>query len=227
MKGMILNDPVIPIHWGAEQKGMQSSDIEVLGLTTCEMIWLKARDDAIKHADELFKLGLHKSLINRILEPWMSITIVVSGTEWENLFELRVHPDAERHFQKIAGMMKQSIAESEPQKLSEGEWHLPYITKDERENIDAWMTDLHLPFSRIQALKEASVGRACRVSYLTHDGKRDMIEDIKLCEKLMIAKPSHLSPFEHIATPADIGHRSGNFIGFKQFRKEIVDSEVR
>ena len=72
----------------------------------------------------------------------------------------------------------------------------------------------------VEDLKKISVARCARVSYLTHDGVRNVQEDINLYEKLINAIPPHDSPLEHVATPCSKG--SGNFKGWKQFRHEIL-----
>ena len=53
-----------------------------------------------------------------------------------------------------------------------------------------------------QIKREISVARCARVSYLTHDGKRDIAKDIQLHDRLANQNPPHASPFEHICTPA-------------------------
>lgn len=50
------------------------------------------REIAIKVVDcaiLLFALGVSKQIVNRLLEPFMWHTVLISGTEWENFFELR------------------------------------------------------------------------------------------------------------------------------------------
>lgn len=51
--------------------------------------WLKARDKAIECATHLNNMGVTKQLCNRLLEPFMWHTVLISGTEWDNFFELR------------------------------------------------------------------------------------------------------------------------------------------
>src|SRR5206468_3452412 len=106
---------------------------------------------------------------------------VVSATEWENFFELRIHEDAEVHFQKLATLMKGSIDKSTPRVIVDGEWHLPFISGEEKGEI--WSKYADAP----EVLKKVSAGRCARVSYLTHDGKRDFDEDVKLFEKMAMA----------------------------------------
>jgi hypothetical protein len=46
-------------------------------------------------------------------------------------------------------------------------------------------------------MAQISAGRCARVSYLTHEGRRDPVADIELCERLLQA--GHMSPAEHPA----------------------------
>lgn len=230
MKYMILNDPVIPIKWGREQKGMQSGD-EVDDPRSCEQTWLKARDKAVEAVDKLANLGLHKSLCNRITEPWMNITVLVSSTDWRNFFNLRCHKDAEVHMQKIAGLMRDAFEQSVPQKLKVGEWHLPYI--DIAVDVQAVSANRHLFGDRhlMDVLPKISAGRCARLSYLTHEDKRDIMEDYRLYSRLAEravgdSNPRHLSPTEHPAQVMEYAAWEGNFCGFKQLRKMIVPSRV-
>lgn len=115
-------------------------------------------------------------------------TGIISATEWANFFALRVHPDAQPEFQKLARQMLLVYTHHEPTPVGYGKWHLPLIFED----------DLGLP---IETLKKVSAGRCARVSYLTHDGKRDIEADVELADRLSGNKPGHMSPFEHVATP--------------------------
>ena len=121
MREQIINDPVIPLVFGSEQKGMQTG-CEVDDPKAALECWLNARDVALERADWLHCYGVHKSIVNRIVEPWMWITVVMSATEWKNFFRLRCHPDAEIHFQKIAGMIRDLLEASTPTPLAAWEW---------------------------------------------------------------------------------------------------------
>jgi hypothetical protein len=245
MSERIENDPVVPIEWGTEQKGMVAgqplSDPNLLAFA--EKIWLEARNDAVKHANRLHNLGatfnkeypelalskydevkIHKSLPNRLTEPWMWITVVMTSTEWNNLFRQRVHPDAEPHFQKIAGMMKAVILRDDNiQELEEGEWHLPYFDfETEIANIDQAIENELLPrLELLEYAKRISVARCARVSYVQHGEKaRNVVADARLWDRLLIGSGlGHFSPFGHVAEACTTLERSGPFVGFKQFRK--------
>src|SRR5690606_8845131 len=113
----IKENPFIPIAWQKEHSGMQgreyfnSSEAEIL-----RMKWLRARDRAIESAldlaaglfdaNEVFEydeegelivlqtgIGVTKQLVNRLLEPFMWTTMLVTGNlkdgGWDNFFELR------------------------------------------------------------------------------------------------------------------------------------------
>lgn len=212
----VEKDPVLPVWWGKNQSGMQAKD-ELCGdaRDDAESEWLYARDDAVGRAKELLRLGLHKQIANRLLEPWMWITVLVSATEWQNFFALRCHPDAQPEIQKIAYMMAEARAESSPADRTEIGWlHLPLVIgRDESELLAAGYS--------LDDLKKISVGRCARVSYLTHEGTRDPQKDIELHDRL--AGSGHWSPFEHVAEGMGCRSQIGNFRGWEQYRKTFAD----
>jgi hypothetical protein len=99
---------------------------------------------------------------------------------------------------------------SEPLAIEAGRWHLPLVQDDERALPD-------------ELLCKLSVARCARVSYLTHDGRRDHDRDLELYERLLGGGANgHWSPFEHVATPsAQRSARSANFTGWEQYRKRF------
>ena len=200
MMSNIIGHPVIPIHWGANQKGMQAfQELSPESQSNCEEIWLDALEKMLVSVQALMAEGLHKQIANRLLEPWMHITVIHSATDWQNFFKLRCHGMAEPHMQALAMEMKASYEFSTP---VEREWHRP-------------LTGFHGDEELTQAeLRLVSVARCARVSYLTHDGVRDVQADLKLAETLRTN--GHFSPWEHVAHAAD--GRWGNFKGWKQLR---------
>jgi thymidylate synthase ThyX len=192
-------DPFIPVHWGKNQKGMQA-DEELMPVTTgrARDIWQEARYNAISGAKALLELGVHKQITNRLLEPFMWHTVIVTATEWSNFFHLRDNKMAQPEIQKAAGMMSELYRASRPQLLSPRRWHLPFTVTDDFVPQPADEEGDKLRLSAEELIR-ASVGRAARVSYLTHDGKRDVQADIKLAESLL--KNGHMAPWEHVARP--------------------------
>jgi len=203
----VLQNPAMPVEWGVNKPGMSASEVLTPQLAEeAKAGWLRARDSAVEHVRSLQQLNVHKQVINRIMEPFMWHTVIVTATEWDNFFSLRLAENAQPEIRIAAQHMRAAIDASKPTPIALGEWHLPLVQDDERS----------LP---IEQLKKVSAARCARVSYLTHDGKRDIEKDIELCERLWSDR--HLSPFEHVATPSsDVGFHA-NFRGWVQMRKEI------
>lgn len=210
MINMVETDPVVPIKWGAEQKGMKTGDsIPESLIPEAIETWLWARDQAVIAATRLGSLGVHKSLCNRVLEPFSWIKVVITATEWNNFFKQRDHGDAEIHFQLLAKEIRKLIKESTPKYT---DWHLPYIQDDDR------------AIAEIHYLKYVSVARCAYVSYFKPGAStKDISYDYsKALELTQGSGFGHWSPFGHVAQASiDRTHRSGPFIGWSQFRKEF------
>ncbi len=224
MRQKALETPAIPLSWPNEQKGMQGgAELPQTSQITAELHWLDARDKAVETADKLHKIGVHKSVINRLLEPFLPHTIIVSATDWQGFWDQRCHPDAQPEIRVAAEAMKSAYDASKPEHLAWGDFHLPYITDEERAEFPLRGSELgedyfsakNLP--KISPLLKISAARSARVSYLTHDGKRDIQKDIELYERLAFHVPAHASPLEHPARVSYHNHR-GNFSGFAQLR---------
>jgi 5-methylcytosine-specific restriction endonuclease McrA len=203
----VLKDPAVPLEWGKNKAGMSASDVlSADHAQEAERVWLSARDAAVGHAQRLLDLHVHKQELNRLLEPFLWHTVIVSATEWQNFFELRCAPNAQPEIRAAALLMLEAMNASVPQALDYGEWHTPLLQPDEK--------DLDPEIAR-----RISAARCARVSYLTHEGLREVERDLELYDRLRADR--HLSPFEHVATPAPDGAFHGNFRGWVQFRRAI------
>lgn len=203
----VQSDPVFPVEWGKNKKGMSADEvINDDEQTRARELWLQARDAALTYAKQLSELHVHKQIVNRILEPFMWHTVIVTSTEWQNFFDLRCAPAAQPEIRTAAVLMRDVYEAGKPETVGLGEWHLPLVQPDER-SLD------------IETQKKISAARCARVSYLTHDGTRSIDADITLYDRLKSEK--HLSPFEHVATPANDADFHANFRGWIQMRKEI------
>jgi thymidylate synthase ThyX len=194
-------------------------------------LWSRGAEEAALVAKALATMGAAKQDVNRVLEPYSHITVVVTATEFDNFFGLRLHKDAMPEIRELARDMWDVSRLSKPKMLLPGEWHLPFVGVggkgyDYYDSID-------------QAIK-ISVARCARTSYELHDtGKRSTVEeDLKLYDKLKAS--GHWSPFEHQATP-DKPRSAGisdwtngwwhedehaNFIGWRQYRKMMPGEAV-
>ncbi len=203
----VLENPAMPVEWGLNKPGMSASEaLTQEQADEARAQWLRARDSAVEHVRNLQKFNVHKQVVNRLLEPFLWHTVILSGTEWDNFFNLRISANAQPEIRVAAERIRDAMNASVPSRVGYDEWHLPLVQEDER----------HLP---IDLLKKISAARCARVSYLTHDGKRDIEKDVELCERLMSDR--HLSPFEHVATPSEDAAFHANFRGWIQMRAAI------
>lgn len=237
MLSQVWNDPATPLHFGSNQSGMQAK-AELTGWKrwAAEKVWRIAGKAACCFAWAGMKLGLHKQVANRILEPWQWIHVVLTSTEWSNFFELRDHSDAQPEIQALAKAVRKAMHESCPKALTPGQWHLPYVTQNDWNNLRATCSSVEEIVAKALSI---SAARCCRVSYLKHDGTTSSIdEDLTLCDRLAGSRPIHASPFEHQGTPdkpkyvaggtTQVGwahpELHGNFKGWIQHRKMLEQS---
>lgn len=212
---MVLDNPAAPVWWGKNQPGMQAKEeLSSWRLWVAKKVWTLASYFAVFFAWLLSKVDLHKQISNRILEPWFYMQTIVTATEFDNFYALRRHKDAQPEIKALADAMWESHNKSSPKLLKQGQWHLPYIKDSDEMTNDPIV------------LAKYCTARCCRVSYLNHDGtKPDGKKDLALHDRLLA--DGHMSPFEHAATPLfDPQEQSGNFKGWKQYRKFIFDEEV-
>ena len=183
-------DPAMPLSWPQERPGMQGGgDLHGVQLTWAQDAWRRSINDTRDAVNRLTNVGLHKSVTNRLLEPFMWHTVVVTATDWFGFFNQRCSPLAQPEIRAAAEAMRDAFTESQPRELVQGDWHLPYLHEDERDAMEPEM-----------AIK-VSAARCARVSYLTQNGVRDHEEDVRLYDKLVGASPMHASPLEHVCTP--------------------------
>jgi thymidylate synthase ThyX len=203
----ITIEPAMPHVWGLNQKGMQATvEASEAQREEGEQVWLAALDYAVQHARKLQELGFHKQIVNRILEPFAHMTVIVTGTEWDNFFALRAHPAAQPEFQILANKMLAAYKQNRPTPIDKDGWHIPFGDR------------MPEGITTEQRLKIATA-RCARVSYLTFEGEIKPEKDYELHDALL--KDGHMSPFEHCATALDSGKQSGNFRGWLQYRKQL------
>lgn len=247
---LIRENTAMPIHWGKNQPGMSAKEEcnELVGSSahafgaSREGAWNHARDKAIIMAEAFDEAGYHKQIVNRILEPYSHIKVVVTSTEWNNWFGLRKHPDAMPEICELARKMDLCRKSSTAVQLQPGEWHVPYYKdgywKPFMYNADTDDPNAGIGCTLHQAL---CISSSCcaQVSYRRLD---DSVEKAtEMYERLVTMKPVHASPFEHQATPVGefenwsdgITHVdrsgnwwSGNFKNWIQHRQLILDNVI-
>lgn len=220
MLEQVRRDIAMPTYWGKNQPGMQAfEEVDDQTKEEAKRIWVDAASAALMYAKQMHELGVHKQTVNRILEPFMYISVIVTASSFQNFFDLRLHKDAQPEIKDLAFAMQEALITADPvRRINDNSkvanWHLPYVSQAEREAEND-------PYQ----LAKISAARCARVSYLTHDGRTpDISEDLKLYDRLVGSKPIHASPVEHQAYPQATGSR--NFDGWYQFR-EIVEKQLR
>ena len=251
----VIDDPVRPLFWGRNRPGMQAME-ELTGnaLIEAQTEYDRAMQSAIDHAQRLAEIGVHKQHVNRIIEPYSHINVLVSATDWSNFYALRRHPDAQPEIRALADAMWEAEQRSVPVLLQPGEWHLPFVdVKAEMRNVFSYLTSLYNEGSITaesmlnlygKTMLKMSAARCARLSYMTHDLRSPTVaEDVALFDRLTAHTPLHASPTEHQATPdtchcgtyppgfkSDIWWKHpdehGNFVGWRQHRKMLAGESV-
>lgn len=87
----VENTPFVPMAWMENHKGMQGDSYitDPEKIQELEDEWHYAKNSAIENAQSLFDKGVTKQIVNRLLEPFMYHTVLITATEWENFFYLR------------------------------------------------------------------------------------------------------------------------------------------
>lgn len=222
MISLVWNNPAEPHHWGKNQSGMQARE-ELKGRkqSFAKTIWRMGGKTACIFAWILSKVGVHKQIANRVLEPWSHIKVIVTSTEWDNFFTLRDHPDAQPEIHILAKDMREKYDANKPRLLLNDQWHLPYIDDYIVENNEQrfYINDERITLEQAQKI---SASLCAQVSYRLVDSSLD--KAVKIFDRLITSKPLHASPMEHQATPLDSAHQSsGNFRGWLQFRQTLND----
>lgn len=269
MVNNILADPAMPLHWGKNQKGMQAHeenrdadgnylpvrvyqndneddpDEETNGAhytrrsMVPQLAWKAALYCAVHVVKAFDRAGYHKQIVNRLLEPFMHIRVIVTATDWDNMFTQRIHPDAQPEFQVLAKAIKTAMLGSNPvhwspqyeDDLGERYHHLPYILPEDKTFIRKWSADAWALMEEYEqraydmdaevfygcTLMKVCAARCARVSYRLHDGTvPDISDDLRLATDL--TNNGHWSPFEHAAVPCGCPGYHYNLHGFVNFR---------
>jgi hypothetical protein len=209
----VKQNPYIP-EFRERVKGMGGGQpLKGAARTRAQGAWLDARDAAVEAATALLKVA--KDDANRVLEPFVWHTAIVSATDWDNFFNLRDHEAAALPMQRIARLMKEAMWASTPRHVGYGEWHLPLVDPFEADLANLW--------SDFGAT--VSAGRCARSSYSNHMDPESPNDSHARWEKL--SQAGHWSPGEHPAecVPEDT-ENLGNFRGWQQLRKHYVGEDV-
>ena len=204
----VFENPVVPVAFKKNKRGMQGGEeLREDELIKAKSQWLKASKHAYEAAKELVEqCNVHKEVANRILEPFMTIDVVITSTQWDNFLKLRCAEDSQPEIQSFANQVKEALNNSTP---CNTRLHAPFVSQKER----AELSD--------EKIMLVSSARCARVSYKNHDGTQCNVEkDLDLAQRLLDSR--HLSPFEHCAKAGIFGTQFyANFRGWKSYRNEF------
>jgi len=232
MMDLLDTQLAVPCYWGKNQPGMSARE-EITEIARAETTWKFAAQTAKEFSKALLDLGLHKQIANRVTEPFQTIKVVLTATEFDNWFELRAHPDAQPEINKLAQEMQTALAESTPLEILPHDWHVPYVDR-------VWQNGqiyYQVAGEHCQITQARMVSASCcaQVSYRRLD--HSLNKALSIAKKLVAGRPWHASPFEHQAKPmlstlqphiweAGMTHQdhhgnfwSGNFKGWIQHRQ--------
>ena len=252
----VRNDPAVPTHWGKNQSGMQAKEelsgeneygYDLKGLLKAR--WHESAKFQASFAQEFSDHGLHKQVVNRILEPFQLMKTVVTSTEFENFFWLRKHEDAQPEIKELAERMYEQLEWNKllTVELDVGDWHTPYYEAGywfkEHQDTLGWYDKNGVSLEDALAISSSC---CAQVSYRLLD---DSIEKARMIyQRLVESEPVHASPFEHCASPmkytefCDIENGwedgvthmdkdgnmwSGNFQSYIQYRQLIPNNVKR
>lgn len=196
----VLDDPYVPWRWPVNGKGMVPKEY-VTDHPEARNAWARALQEAAERHEEMERLGVHKEITNRLLEPWMWTEVLVTATDWDGFFAQRCHEAAADGVRAAATVLRDLLDAHKPTETS---LHLPYIQHGEQgAPMDLFM---------------ASARRCRRVSYLRQGVAVSLEEDAAAGAEGLRETPPHLSPYEHAAWALCTPTRSAKFRDWRSAR---------
>lgn len=202
MLDQIESNMAIPIYWGKNKSGMQAvEEVSEFDEAKSVLNWERSFNYTKERVLDMVDIGLHKQVPNRLTEPFQMMKVVVTGTDWENFFNLRIHPDAQPEICMLAYKIYKAMEESEPVKLKVRDWHLPYVNIGWNGKGDiAYFNDTFDVIDLENAIK-ISASCCAQVSYRNTDMSLEKAD--KIFNMLIKSDVLHASCFEHLATPIE------------------------
>lgn len=210
----IKETPFVPYHWQKPHKGMQG--FEYYDNTISQKAkWYDGIDKLIAISEGMNDIT--KQLTNRFLEPVMYVKMVLTGTEWDNLFNQRCPKykvgDSDIFYSKKE--LRKALAIDyldddtlfKDYNLSTADIHFQILAEqiyDAMNEYEYKDNEWHIPYDigeeyDIETRLMYSASQCARTSFTTiQDDKYFEVEqNIKLAEGLI--KDGHAEPFSHQA----------------------------
>ena len=212
MLGYIENNMAVPVYLGRNKSGMQAVE-EIEDKDKALSVWRDSFYQVEDSVNKLLDLKVHKQIANRLTEPYQMMKVVVTATEWDNFFNLRIDKNAQPELVLLADKMFNAMQGSTPKTLKAGQWHLPYVEiendgysnsheyfiyDEDKSNSETNGYMYKTPLLLEYAIK-ISVASCAAVSYRTEN--MTLAKADKIFDMLINAETLHSSPFEHVAMP--------------------------
>lgn len=241
MVEMVEENPFVPIAWQKDHKGMQGTEYftDPKEIHSMQYRWIQAAMKAIEHAkwlnsglvDDPKGVGVTKQLVNRLLEPFMWHTVIItSGSEGlENFFKLRnpvYEIDTDKRlnsrkevseFLKEQGVdtsnwteekwqsLNKSQAEIHIQALAEAMWDVYNLSEPEQLDERGW----HIPFSDEMDLEQiyqiVVVNETWPIQPVSMGWYQNKVDEIK--RMVAVARCARIS-YETLGDDPKVDHRA-------------------
>ena len=200
MLDQIESNMALPIYWGKNKSGMQAvEEVSKFDEAKSVLNWERSFNYTKERVLDMVDVGLHKQVPNRLTEPFQMMKVVVTGTDWDNFFNLRIHPDAQPEICMLAYKIYKAMGESESVKLKVGDWHLPYVNIGWNGGGDIAYFNEDFDVIDLEDAIKISASCCAQVSYRNTDMSLEKAD--KIFNMLIKSDVLHASCFEHLATP--------------------------
>jgi len=244
---LLTEDHYTP-HFMKNKPGMVAEEeFTAEELLEVQAIWNDLAEYTKNAVRKLNDKKVHKQWANRPLEAFGYIDVLISSTDWENFMALRDDEAAQPEIKSVAEIIRRLMDVNTPVPLKMDEWHLPYICDDDYAVAKAYIRGSYCGTAMsvsdeevVSLLQKISTARCARLSIKPYDGNGSIERELERYEKLVVSRPVHSSPAEHIATP-DYKSDSeftgffewqnkdkwGNFFGWQQYRHFIPHNTIK
>lgn len=200
MLDQIESNMALPIYWGKNKSGMQAvEEVSKFDEAKSVLNWERSFNYTKERVLDMVDIGLHKQVPNRLTEPFQMMKVVVTGTDWDNFFNLRIHPDAQPEICMLAYKIYKAMEESDPVKLRVRDWHLPYVNIGWNGRGDITYFNENFDVIDLEDAIKISASCCAQVSYRNTDMSLEKAD--KIFNMLIKSDVLHASCFEHLATP--------------------------
>jgi thymidylate synthase ThyX len=112
----VRETPTFFVHVGANQPGMQAhAEVSDEIKAKFREEWNELANINADFAERwALEYGIHKQVTGRVLEPFSTISVLVTATEYDNWYELRDHADAQPEIRDLASTMRKAKDASTP-----------------------------------------------------------------------------------------------------------------